>query len=802
MSIATRIQAMEEHIADAYDSLSKFGVAAPSNKNIENIASLVDEIYDNTPKTDYASGTDLTLENTRVGKIDFKDTDTIEKIALGATSQQTYIGKNLLHNVGTSGSSNGITWTKNSDGTVKVDGTATADVSFYISGSLTLESGSYILSGCPSGGNSSTYSMVLEGVARDVGSGKTFTSVTNRKVAIEVKNGTTCDNLIFQPQIEIGSTATSFEPWIVSPNPNSPQDINVVRGNQNIIIKGKNINSATLESGNISNGADIVDSNVLRSKEFIPIIPNTAYLFSINNTLNRVVVSMYDKNKSFLNNDGTNGHVSTSGKFTTYSDAYYIRYRCYSADKSLFETGNIQIEKGTTTPTEYTPYQENNYEINLSSKNLFDKDDSNLIMNNIYINASGYKLQAANGMKTICISCEPNTTYVVSKIASARFVIGTASDKTTGTLMTVGRNTTTATELTLTSGANDKYLFVFYYHGSADTLTEETIRNSIQIEVGSTATNYVPYFNIELYKIENNQDYIYKTSGKNLFNENNYLSNAGISYSTIVTSNNNNLFYMPVQYGKNYIISFIDNGVSGNILYGFSNDVPVMGGTCTYNVLDITTLNNYVFTPVNENNKYLCIRLNVNATNQYKSMKNIQVEVGDVATTYEPCGKDNWYWHEENYKIKLSSTNQTWINTTTNTSGIARYRTDDYIDIIKKVSSATVIGNILCNYYNPQIAGTAGSYGGNQGIAIDNVGAIFINDNTYSQNFAGWKEWLDSVDCYICFSLATPIETQITDETLISQLNAWYNAQSMDDITYITADGDLPIQLKLRALKK
>jgi len=87
MSIATRIQSMEEHISDAYDSLSKFGVAAPSNKNIENIANLVNEIYDNTPKIDYVSGTDLTLENTRVGKIDFKDTDNIEKIGFGTTSQ-------------------------------------------------------------------------------------------------------------------------------------------------------------------------------------------------------------------------------------------------------------------------------------------------------------------------------------------------------------------------------------------------------------------------------------------------------------------------------------------------------------------------------------------------------------------------------------------------------------------------------------------------------------------------------------------------------------------------------------------
>lgn len=97
MSIATRIQAIEEHISDAYDSLSKFGVTAPSNKNIENIASLVDEIYDSTPKTDYVSGTNLTLENTRIGKIDFKDTDGIEKIGSGSTTQISYQGYNLIN---------------------------------------------------------------------------------------------------------------------------------------------------------------------------------------------------------------------------------------------------------------------------------------------------------------------------------------------------------------------------------------------------------------------------------------------------------------------------------------------------------------------------------------------------------------------------------------------------------------------------------------------------------------------------------------------------------------------------------
>lgn len=850
MSIATRIQSMEEHISDAYDSLSKFGVAAPSNKNIENIANLVNEIYDNTPKTDYVSGTNLTLENTRVGKIDFKDTDGIEKIGSGSTTQISYQGHNLINytlatlkTLNTNGvwnnnqyTLNGLTFTINENLTISVSGTSTAKTELiledmnYESGTTytlwngltdneynkySLFIGSYSTWGSNVfiGMNASASSIVLNSNATSTTIKPTSTATI--KTNITIYNGNTLTNVLFKPIIYKGAydSTKDFEPYTggtASPNPDYPQDVNNVSGDNVIEISNKNLVEG-LEFGEInsSTGAESSSTTILRTTNYIPYSKTDTYWQSLDGAKLSAGTNFrfYNKDKVYIGyatfgfNSGITNPTITKGSGVTTADLEpkYFRVRMQNTNVPS-ETSKYMVAK--VSDLTYVAHQGNNYEINLSSKNLFDKDNSNLIMNDIYINPTGYVLRASNNMKTICMPCKPNTAYVVSKVSSARFVIGSATSNTAGTSMTTGRNNFTGTQLTLTTGANDKYLFVFYYNGSADTLSEETIRNSIQIEVGSTATSYTPYFNIELYKIENNQDYIYKTSGKNLFDSEKYLENASISNNTIVSANKNNLFYIPVQYGRNYTISFVDKGVSGNILYGFSNDKPVIGGACTYNLLDITQLNKHTFTPVSANNKYLCIRLNVVNTNQYLAMENIQVEVGDVATTYEPYGKDNWYWHKENYKIKLSSTNQTWIRTTTNTPDIARYRTDDYIDIIKKVSSSTIIGDILCNYYNPQIAGTAGSYGGNQGIAIDNLGAIFINDNTYSQDFAGWKEWLDSVDCYICFSLATPIETQITDETLIAQLNAWYNAQSMDDITYITVDGNLPMQLKLKALKK
>lgn len=63
------------------------------------------------------------------------------------------------------------------------------------------------------------------------------------------------------------------------------------------------------------------------------------------------------------------------------------------------------------------------------------------------------------------------------------------------------------------------------------------------------------------------------------------------------------------------------------------------------------------------------------------------------------------------------------------------------------------------------------------------------------------KTYFDNNDVYFIYPLATPIETPITDETLISQLNAWYNAHSNNGTTIITSNGDLPMIIKVRGLK-
>lgn len=130
----------------------------------------------------------------------------------------------------------------------------------------------------------------------------------------------------------------------------------------------------------------------------------------------------------------------------------------------------------------------------IKSKNLFNKDDSSLILTG-YVTSEGRFADGGTGVKTICLPVEPSTTYTVSKIQSARFRIGIFSsipnynDTTTNYIFN-----DTATSLTVTTGISEHYLLAFVYNSNSDTLTLEQILDTVQIEVGSSATSYQPYF--------------------------------------------------------------------------------------------------------------------------------------------------------------------------------------------------------------------------------------------------------------------------------------------------------------------
>ena len=135
--------------------------------------------------------------------------------------------------------SNGVTFTPNPDGAILAAGTATGGNStFYLSDRLSVPSGDYYISGCPDGGDKSTY--VIKGYintsdgtsyayAYDIGDGDTLTVKDGQTLSLAITIGNNASGpLVFRPMLHAGSTPKPWEPYTggqPSPSPEYPQEI-------------------------------------------------------------------------------------------------------------------------------------------------------------------------------------------------------------------------------------------------------------------------------------------------------------------------------------------------------------------------------------------------------------------------------------------------------------------------------------------------------------------------------------------------------------------------------------------------
>ena len=103
--------------------------------------------------------------------------------------------------------------------------------------------------------------------------------------------------------------------------------------------------------------------------------------------------------------------------------------------------------------------------------------------------------------------------------------------------------------------------------------------------------------------------------------------------------------------------------------------------------------------------------------------------------------------------------------------------------IFKPNNNVDILG--YCNYFN-----ASGSF--------TTIGNIALNGNQLVANFSTYntttlndfKTWLQSHNTSLYYVLATPTDTEITDSTLLSQLNALGNATTYLGTTNISTSGD------------
>ena len=155
------------------------------------------------------TGTELTLEGT--GDFD------LSLSPKGNITQETTTGKNLWKLISPN-SRDGVTLSYNDDGAYILNGTATANTSFYVT-NVGYSGGYYTLSA----NNSSTNSGVILQLETSGGNRNFDLDTINKYLTVNVtdinvltivvNNGTVLNNFKFYPQLETGSTATTFEKY-------------------------------------------------------------------------------------------------------------------------------------------------------------------------------------------------------------------------------------------------------------------------------------------------------------------------------------------------------------------------------------------------------------------------------------------------------------------------------------------------------------------------------------------------------------------------------------------------------------
>ena len=590
------------------DQINKqIGIIIESQSNMDSRLNSTISTLDGTIQRVSATETSITdivtTTQSSIGKNSLYLEDAIEGNVLGYSvdgvcEQDTYSGKNLLPNNLTSQTVSGITLTKNSDGTVLVNGTANALVTVYIIGSnvLSLSPGTYTLSGCPGNGSDSTYRLDINDGAtyRDFGSGRTFTltntlNITN--VRIRIASGTTVNNLLFKPMIEKASSKTDYEQYvdgIESPNPDYPQNVETIPSIINLCgIPDQTFTHCGVEV-TIKDGEITLNGTTTST--------GTKYISPIKTTtLNGNYVTNYIYISGSKSGSGTSGNFNirkasdnsvisgtqlglmssnSNAKFTISNDTsiifgIYIQTTGITFNNLKFKP---QLVKGIKENYNYVPY---GYwsRVKVTGKNLFSGYEVG------YINSSNGNDETNNNChRSFYIPVKPNTTYTTSTLIT-RFV---EYNKNRGFIQCLFN-----TSNSITTTANTYYLRL----GFNDTVSTSDLDVEI-LEEGNTPTSYEPYKeNVVL--IDMSKENLFDSSNANTLNA--YINASGIIKSDTVAGT----LYISCKPNTTYTIckSVQETLANNRFRVGCTSSTPNTEVTLSkyYNLSNGTNITSYVF---------------------------------------------------------------------------------------------------------------------------------------------------------------------------------------------------------------
>lgn len=335
----------------------------------------------NNPTYTTTEGTNLSINNTRVGKMKFE--------YYGDTEQETTTGKNKIGTLTdfVANDTSAINVTYNTEAntiTVKhlttsawkgiyktltgLTAGATMTISVY---ATTTTSTGWSLSVRNSGGT------VIDETTHNTSGTEThltFTVPNDGSITIRAYAGygdvAVNDTATYSKfQLEYGSSVTAYEPYtggIASPNPDYQQELKTVTGENTIDIVGKNLfNPKNIYLGKAWNNAD----NTARAIAYVPLTIGNTYTISMQN-VSAVDMVLYNFSDTFtLPYSIAPNQITTTTTITATKKYLYFQFNKTNLTKNDILAIGLQVEKGSTA-SPYEEFKGQSYELNLASRNL------------------------------------------------------------------------------------------------------------------------------------------------------------------------------------------------------------------------------------------------------------------------------------------------------------------------------------------------------------------------------------------------------------------------------------------------
>lgn len=556
-----------------------------------------------------------------------------------------------------------------------------------------------------------------------------------------------------------------------------------------------------------------------KSIPYIPVSPNTQYTISTNQLVFALRINEYNSEKVHIIRKQNPSSGVSSYTITTGETTYFLRWSVNYDNSTTFTEKmllslQLQLEQGDSrtsyekytggNPSPSPDYPEDiqvvsgNNTIKILGKNIFNKNNATystkLAFNNDYtrFQTSSYST------RIYYIECAPNTTYSISKDIGTILRCGNCNEiPANNVIISSSYSAGSSNQVTFTTNS-DKYIYIYLLSTSEiSTISYESVIETLQVEANSTVTPYEEY---------QEQSFPINLPVKNLFDdilEIGTISSSGSNSSS--TTNIRTQDYTKVLPNTIYTIG-IDEEKDIAIRFYNSNKTFLSSGETKTTPNTFTTPNDceyvrFVFVGTTNINDKVMLEEGSKA-NSYTPFGVEPIELCKLGDFQDYLFKDNgkWYKHKEiGKKIFIGNNDESWVLQATNTAGYSRFRTTSLATLIKHTTGSSDVFEAYCNIFTPISAND--TFALVDGIASVASGNIFVYyDATKEYTLNEFKNWLSTNNLILYYQLSTPINEEITDTTLLSQLNSLESAIGYDNQTnIIQSNADLPFILNVTA---